>query len=517
MRAFHTLVAATSVLPIVGLLILDTLAVRSKLPVLISAALFPSALLLATLSVMLARNRSFRRNFQRYLGAVIDVSRFPEFAKLRAEAARLLRRPEQDIEFRSIVKSDVAPAQIFEGPDKKIYCLLRFELLQVARRRPSLTTAIIWHEFGHYFQWDTKFGYWTLTAIDRFCQYTLWFAGAAALYVFSVIGHLALQHRTTTMDSYVVILEVTDVLFLFAVLWFMRYWRRFAEVNADLLPAVAGYGEPLASYLSSGRPQASRLRMLIALHPGWKARVDAIQDFLSRVHAAGNGFPQQPRSPDCNDGILISATLRLPDYAYGVFVHVAPLWLLFSVMAFAGSIFTARVIAPMSTIEKAQQTDSHQVFVWSTFDSAALDLQWYDVQSIVDDLEFHAQLVDVLHRNQKAPALAFLKQNRTRITKLVRAREAAASSILSYPLPQNLPDDERQKLLVLRDCLAQVQTEEAGAYRVLLAANERNLIEVLRDHLSRLERSSDTRRIATQAASLESRVNSLATETERKK
>lgn len=285
----------------------------------------------AVLVFAIGRHWIFVRNY-RNIGTPVNLARFPHLARLIIKFAEVLRRPCDAVEIRVIIDPKAAPAQVFAGSDTKLYIVVRLDFLQIAKYNPILLEGILWHELGHYIQWDTKFGYWSLRLIEWLGVVTLSLVGVLLLDTgYDILFHTTRHVGATTLRSFANVMQLTGIVCIVFAFWFVRHCRRFSEHNADLTAGLAGYGAPLSACLSTMKALRPSIMTFIGLHPTPAARVKMIQKFCAQasIPQAEQGSSAEGGSPTGPPAALVICDLiTRQDYLYAFCVHVAAKWLL---------------------------------------------------------------------------------------------------------------------------------------------------------------------------------------------
>jgi hypothetical protein len=250
------------------------------------------------------------------LGIPIDPPEFPQLQQLYRDAERLLGVPERSFRFHCV--NQTSPAQIVRSRGT-VHVLLAFGALVSLERQPRMTLGIVWHEIGHYVQWDTTLGNWThranrilgivvmITAILVSTFVLVFVACEAALNgravltgnVWGIVGRIAL-----------------GVVFLVGVFLGARFWRHFCEYNGDLTAVVVGYGPDIAAQLRNDTARPNMFERLTGFHPESRRRADFIDKVIARYgsqQAATGSTDRQMR-------------IQLRDYGYAIAVYILPIF-----------------------------------------------------------------------------------------------------------------------------------------------------------------------------------------------
>jgi hypothetical protein len=283
---------------------------------------FALLLLVIAIVVILLRRISFFRNLHSYLGPVVDVEKVARVKDLRAKMALFAGCSPEMVVFHHTIARDRPPAEILRDSEGKLHIVLRYEILVSMFSQSLSPEAIIWHEIGHFVQWDTRLGYWSLRAVGMFGVIAFWVAvGCSALAVVVVLVQ-AMSRGFTRTGGLALAIEISATLFLFGVFWFMRYWHRFCEFNGDLTATMAGYGRELIEFLGTfPDTHATKLRRMLGVHPSSARRMKCIFRTLK------NGGPSIVSHPPY-------MRLRALDYILGLLIYIVPLWMILSLAAF---------------------------------------------------------------------------------------------------------------------------------------------------------------------------------------
>jgi Zn-dependent protease with chaperone function len=320
LRLFHLAVVIGGIYSVLSLIVTFAQFIRtpwSDERVGVTAAM---VLLIACIAVIFHRRMSFSRSWKSYLGPLIDTRKIESLALLQQRMADFARIDPEKIEFHRTAAPKRPPAAILRDSKGKLHIVLRYEMLVslcAQRRDPE---AIIWHEFGHFLQWDTRLGYWSLRAIDLFGLMTLWMAVFASILMIGILGYAAVVGRLGPRVWILSLLEIAATLFLLGVFWFMRHWHRFSEFNADLTATVAGYGEDLIAFLTTfPNAHTTMIKRFSGIHPAPSRRIRSIRRALLDSKSSIN-------TP--NGNVRIGGK----DYVLGAIIYIAPLWVFFTLL-----------------------------------------------------------------------------------------------------------------------------------------------------------------------------------------
>jgi hypothetical protein len=180
-RLFHLVVLIGGIYSVLSLIVLFALPTRTSWGGERDGAAAVLVLMIACVTVIVQRRVSFSRSLKSYLGPLVDISKVESLTQLRMSMADSSSIAPEMIEFHLTAAPNRPPAAILRDSEGKLHIVLRYEILArlCDHRYPE---AIIWHEFGHFLQWDTRLGNWSLKATDLFALVTLWTAILASIF-----------------------------------------------------------------------------------------------------------------------------------------------------------------------------------------------------------------------------------------------------------------------------------------------------------------------------------------------
>jgi hypothetical protein len=193
-------------------------------------------------------------------------------------------------------------------------------------RTMPVTSAIVFHEVGHYLQWHTTLGLWTFKASQTMGILGL-VLGCAAI----IGGVGAVKTIMEAPGATAIPLELLRAFFIIVVATTLmlgiflggRYWRRVSEYNCDFTAVVAGYGVGIEKALRRRQSGRGPLRALLSMYPSAAERADRVAEFhceslADRTREARAFGPE-------------AFKIRFLDYAYGGLVYVASIVLGFEI------------------------------------------------------------------------------------------------------------------------------------------------------------------------------------------
>jgi hypothetical protein len=116
-----------------------------------------ATLLAIVIAVVVVRRIRFSRRLPSYLGTQVDARTIPALGDLRADMALFGSLDPENIVFHRSVSRRRAPAEILRHQGR-LHIVIRYELLAALLSQAREAQPIIWHEFGHFVQWDTRLG-----------------------------------------------------------------------------------------------------------------------------------------------------------------------------------------------------------------------------------------------------------------------------------------------------------------------------------------------------------------------
>ena len=225
--------------------------------------------------------------------------------------------------FHLLPASDHAPARVAKTR-RGLHIFLNPGRLQTlsASQSDALTSGIVWHEIGHYLQWDTTLGRWSLRASRLMGWLSLVVGFCSTLFVIFSIAMFLRSAKPAALPVEMVgalLVTVLATAGMFAVFLGVRFWCRFSEYNSDHTAVIAGYGPEIAKLLKSSR--SPRISSLVGFHPSNASRVDRIEHLLAAIPAVqGELGDHEPLA------VPSSLRIRLADYLYGGLLYVAPIF-----------------------------------------------------------------------------------------------------------------------------------------------------------------------------------------------
>jgi hypothetical protein len=274
------------------------------------------ACLLLTLGWMWYRLRKFARACDAgLLGVPIALPEFPQLQQLLGDAERLLGVPERSFRFHCV--NQTSPAQIVRSRGT-VHVLLAFGALVSLERQPRITLGIVWHEIGHYVQWDTTLGNWTYRAnrvLGIIVMVTTILVSTFVLLF--VVGEVALKGSSVlTKEVWGLVGRIAlGVVFLVGVFLGARFWRQFCEYNSDLTAVVAGYGPSIADQLRNDTARPNTFRRLTGFHPRSRRRAEFVDKVIARY-----GSEQATIG-----SVDMQMRIQLRDYGYAIAAYILPI------------------------------------------------------------------------------------------------------------------------------------------------------------------------------------------------
>jgi hypothetical protein len=177
-------------------------------------------------------------------------------------------------------------ARVIEYPSGTLHIVLQYKLLTMLSARPSFALGVLWHEIGHFVQWDSKFGYMNIVLAQQFYNLILSISVVAGIggliYVVPDLLIDGIAFQDLWLSGLVILLVLLPLAFLMLLVSAYRYGLEF---NADRLAVISGYDPSAGASVGSSRwPSIS--------HPSEAMRRKVIQQMVrERDHNASS--PQQ--------------------------------------------------------------------------------------------------------------------------------------------------------------------------------------------------------------------------------
>jgi len=318
MRVFHVLALGSTA---IGSILTLTGSVRDSGPY-GGGEMGAALLLLATMGITCFRLWGTSRYCDR---APVDAPSLAH-AEITERLRSLAGVPNIPVFFQPLPKKDHAPARVAKTR-RGLHILLSPSNLEALRgTHPGpLVSGIIWHEIGHFFQWDTTLGRWTLRASRLMGWLSLFISFIATLYMICIVVIFVRSAKLTALPIEIVAAFLVTFLAtacMFAVFLGVRYWCRFSEYNSDQTAVIAGYGPETVQFLKSDRP--TRISSFLGFHPSNAKRIDRIGRLLAEAHGHQSGL-------SASEPLAGPGGLKIPpsDYLYGGLLYVAPIFLAF--------------------------------------------------------------------------------------------------------------------------------------------------------------------------------------------